>query len=325
MAEAILIREYGKSSVMKLEPVKTTLPGPNEIVIRQSAIGVNFHDIYVRSGMYKTLGLPGILGCEGTGIVEAIGTEVNDFKQGDQVGYVTGPPYGAYASHRTLPAKAAVTLPGSMSHELVAGTLLRALTVDMLVNQVCQLEAGMTILIHAAAGGVGRLLCQTASQRGVTVIGTVGSKEKSTIASNAGCTHPILYREVSFDKSVEELTKGVGVDVVFDSIGADTFEQSMKSLALCGQLVQFGQSSGPVNPITLASLAEKSLTVSRPILFHYIQNTDRYRRAAHSVFQQFADGQLHADEPKLFSLDKACDAHDYLESRLATQPIVLVP
>lgn len=241
MSQAIVIREYGASDVLMPEGVQVPAPGAGELRLRQSAIGVNFHDIYVRSGLYNTLTLPGIPGCEAVGVIDAVGEGVEGFKAGDRVAYVTGPPYGAYASHRLLPASAVVPLPDEVGDDLAAATLLRALTVDMLTRRVMQLKPGMSILVHAAAGGVGRMMCQMAGHLGATVFGTVGSEEKAGIARDAGCAHPILYREVAFEEEVLRLTEGRGVDVVYDSIGADTFEGSLRALATCGHLWPPGQ------------------------------------------------------------------------------------
>lgn len=323
--KAIVIRSYGGSDVMAIEDVALPVPAADGIRIRQTAIGVNFHDVYVRSGLYKTLPLPGILGCEGAGVVEALGENVEGFEIGDRVAYVTGPPYGAYASHRVLPASAAIPLPDGISDTLAATTLLRALTVEMLTRRVLNLQAGMTILIHAAAGGVGRLLCQRASALGVTVLGTMGSVEKAEIAKASGCTHPILYRETAFESEALHITKGLGVDVVYDSIGADTFAGSLKALALCGHLVNFGQSSGPADPLAMSTLAEKSLTVSRPILFHYLADPVQYRAMAAAVFDSFQAGALRADHATAVPLAEASKAHDMLESRAAIGGVFLQP
>lgn len=323
--KAIVIRNYGRSDVMNLEDIALPVPGNGELRIRQTSIGVNFHDVYVRSGLYKTLPVPGILGCEGAGVVEEIGDGVEGFNIGDRIAYVTGPPYGAYASHRLLSASVAVLLPGSVSDDLAAATLLRAMTVEMLTHRVHQLEAGMTILVHAAAGGVGRLMCQWASNMGVTVLGTVGSQEKAEIAKASGCHNPILYRETAFEDEVLRLTNGRGVDVVYDSIGVDTFAGSLKALALCGHLVNFGQSSGPVDPVAMSTLAEKSLTVTRPILFHYLADPAQYRAMADAVFKNFAAGILRSDDPISVPLADAQQSHDMLESRKAIGGLVLKP
>lgn len=218
MTTVSMMRSYGGSEVLQLEEAELPLMGEHDLHIRQTAIGVNFHDIYVRSGMYNTLVPPGVLGCEAAWVIEAVGRGVKDFKPGDRVAYVTGPPYGAYASERILPSKAAVHLPDTISDALAAGNLLRALTVDMLTRQVAQVRPDMTILVHAAAGGVGRLLCKMVSHIGATVIGTVGSTEKATVAKDMGCKHTILYREVDFTKAVMEITEGHGVQIVYDSL-----------------------------------------------------------------------------------------------------------
>ncbi len=325
MPQAIMIRNYGAADALVLEEIEVRAPAPSELLLRQTAIGVNFHDIYVRSGLYKTLPLPGIPGCEAVGVIEAVGGEVEGFEVGDRVAYVTGPPYGAYASHRLLPATAAVPLADNVEDDIVAANFLRALTVDMLTRRVTRLNAGMSILVHAAAGGVGRLLCQTAAKLGVTVIGTVGSPDKADIARSSGCVHPILYRETAFQDEVMRLTGGRGVDAVFDSIGADTLEGSLSSLALCGHFVIFGQSSGPSAPLAVSTLAEKSLTVTRPILFHYLRNHTQYQAMARSALAAFATGALSAEDPLQLPLGMAAKAHDLLESRAATAGLVLKP
>lgn len=325
MPKAIVIRNYGGSDVMAVEDISIPKPSEGELRIRQTSIGVNFHDVYVRSGLYKTLPLPGILGCEGAGIIEEVGEGVQGFEIGDRVAYVTGPPYGAYASHRVLPAKVAVPLPNTISDDLAAATLLRALTVEMLTHRVHRLEAGMTILVHASAGGVGSLMCQWASHIGVTVLGTVGSPEKAEIAKASGCNYPILYREAAFEDEVLRLTNGRGADVVYDSIGADTFAGSLKALARCGHLVNFGQSSGPVDPLAMSTLAKKSLTVTRPILFHFIADPIQYWAMANAVFKSFDAGILRADDPISVPLAEAAKSHDRLENRKAIGGLVLRP
>ncbi|MBT8167620.1 quinone oxidoreductase family protein [Falsiruegeria litorea] len=325
MSKAIVIKNYGDSDVMCIEDIDVPSPGKEEVRVRQTSIGVNFHDVYVRSGLYKTLPLPGVLGCEAAGVVEELGADAEGLEVGDRVAYVTGPPYGAYASHRLLPAHTAVPLPDGIDDDLAAATLLRALTVEMLTNRVHRLDAGMTILVHAAAGGVGRLMCQWASHLGVTILGTVGSPEKGEIAKASGCTHPILYRETAFEDEVLRLTDGRGVDVVYDSIGADTFAGSLTTLASCGHLVNFGQSSGPVAPLAMTTLAEKSLTVTRPILFHYLADPAQYRAMAEAVFRSFELGILHSESPQTVPLADARKAHDMLESRKAMGGLVLKP
>lgn len=323
-AEAIVIREYGGSSVLKCESVDVPAPTLGQLRIRQTGIGVNFHDVYVRSGLYQTLALPGIPGCEAVGIVDGIADGVEGFAVGDRVAYVTGA-YGAYASHRLIDAGLAVHVPQGIPDSLVATNLLRAMTVDMLVSQVAQIKAGDTVLVQAAAGGVGRLLCQWASHIGATVIGTVGSPEKAALAKASGCDHTILYREVDFVKAVKDLTDGAGVDVAYDSVGADTFYGSLETLKPTGHLVNFGQSSGPVKPLEMPQLAARSLTVSRPILFHYLTIGNAYQQMAASVLDAFAQGIITADAPIPIPLKQAAEAHDILEGRTGGGSLMLQP
>lgn len=324
MSNAIIVRAYGGSDVLTLEPINLGEPDAGEIRIRQTAIGVNYHDVYVRSGLYKTLSLPGIPGCEATGVVEAIGANVSNLKAGDRIAYVTGS-YGAYASHRNLPASLAVHIPDAVDDGAAASNLLRAMTVDMLTNSVARIEEGMTVLVHAAAGGVGKMLCQVLDNLGVTVIGTVGSSAKAEVARANGCAHTILYREIAFEKAVMEITDGCGVDAVYDSVGADTFNGSLEVLKLCGHLVNFGQSSGPVDPLTMPTLAAKSLTVSRPILFHYLTDPDVYQAMAARVFNQFESGVLNAGQQTRIALKDAGEAHDTLENMSGGGSLILVP
>jgi len=324
MPNAIIIRSYGGSEVLVSEEIEVGAPGPSEVRIRQTGIGVNYHDVYVRSGLYKTLALPGVPGCEATGVVEAVGAEVTGLQVGDRVAYVTGQ-YGAYASHRLLPAHLAVPMPDKVTDEAAASNLLRAMTVEMLTGPVCTIQAGMTVLVHAAAGGVGRMLCQAHSNLGATVIGTVGSSEKAEIAKANGCDHTILYREQEFTSIVAELTNGQGVDVAYDSVGADTFSGSIEALGFCGHLVNFGQSSGPIDPVAMTTLATKSLTVSRPILFHYLRDPKQYRAMAAQALEKFASGQLQAPEPTPIPLADASKAHDILESMTGGGSLILNP
>jgi NADPH2:quinone reductase len=324
MAEAIILRNHGGPETLQPEHVDVGAPGAGELRLRQIAIGVNFHDVYVRTGLYRTLPLPGIPGIEGVGVVEAVGPQVEGFAAGDRIGYVTGQ-YGAYASERLLPARLAVKLPGTIDDRLAATILLKGLTAEMLVRRVHAVQPGETILVHAAAGGVGRLLCQWASALGATVIGTVGSAAKREIALAAGCRHVILYRDTDFVAETRRLTDGRGVDVAYDSVGKDTFAGSLDLLVPCGHLVNFGQASGPVEPITMTQLAAKSLTVSRPIVFHYLQEPARMHAMAHSLFTALADGTLAAEPGHAFPLAEAAEAHAALESRALLSPVILVP
>jgi len=324
MAQAVVIRTFGGPEVLVAEEVAVAPPGPGEVRIQQRAIGVNFHDCYVRSGMYDTLTLPGIPGCEAAGVVTEIGPEVDGLRVGDRIGYVT-PLYGASASERVLPAALAIPIPGGVEDDVVAANLLRATTVDMLTRHVVQVQAGMTVLVHAAAGGVGRLLCQMAAHLGATVLGTVGSEAKAAVARAAGCAEPILYREVDFVSAVQDLAPD-GVDVVYDAVGADTFDGSLAVLGIGGHLVNYGQSSGAVAPLAMSTLATKSLVVSRPIIFHYLRNPQRYQEMGARALNWLAEGPLVANEVQSFALDDAASAHRLLEARNPSgRSIILTP
>ncbi len=324
MAQAIVLRQYGGPETLRLERVEVGTPPAGELHIRQTAVGVNFHDVYVRSGLYRTLALPGIPGIEGVGIVEAIGSGVQAFAVGDRVGYVSGQ-YGAYAGRRNLPAQLALKLPDAMDDRMAATVLLKGLTAEMLLRRVTRVGRGMTILVHAAAGGVGRLLCQWSVHLGATVIGTVGSDAKSRVAREAGCHHTILYRSVDFVEVVRRITGGRGVDIVFDSVGKDTFYGSLEALAKLGHLVNFGQSSGPVEPLQVSRLAAKSNSLTRPILFHYTENLENLRAMAASVFDAFARGILTAVPGRALPLAEVARAHQALEARSGEGPFILIP
>ena len=324
MPKAIILRNHGKPNVLKLENINIEKPKRNEILIRQTAIGVHFHDVYVRSGLYKTLSLPGIPGVEAVGVVEEIGNDVNELKVGDRIVYITGT-YGAYASHRLLDKNLAIQLPEFVSDELMATNFSRALTVKMLLEKVTKLTSDDSILVTAATGGVGRLLCQVANSIGAKVIGSVSSFKKVEIAKQYGCRHSFVYDQEQFVKKIYDLTNGKGVNFVFDSVGMDTINNSLDSLSFCGHLVNFGQSSGPINPIEMSVLAKKSLTITRPILFHYLTNIEIYKDMSNSVFNLFKGGFLKT--PKTFSIElqNAAEAHQMLESRRGGGSIYLNP
>jgi NADPH:quinone reductase len=324
MAEAIILREHGGPDMLRPEAIEVGDPGPGELRIRQTAIGVNFHDCYVRSGLYRTLALPGVPGIEAAGVVEAAGPGVSGFAAGDRIGYVTAG-YGGYASHRLLPAALALRLPEGMSDQLAASVLLKGLTAEMLLRQVHRVEAGQTLLVQAAAGGVGRLLCQWASHLGATVIGTVGSAAKAEIARAAGCHHVILYREEDFVARVKAITGGRGVDAAYDSVGRDTFDGSLECLALRGHLVNFGQSSGPIPPFAVTRLAAKSNSLTRPMVFHYLAKRPALEAMAASLFAALAGGALRAEPGQALPLADAARAHQLLESRQAEAPLILLP
>lgn len=323
MPNAIVLRQHGGPETLRTEPIDTGTPGPGEIRLRQTAIGVNFHDIYVRSGLYASLTLPGIPGIEAAGIVEAIGPDVTHLRPGDRIAYVTGA-YGAYAQERLLPADLALKLPDNVNERTAAALILKGLTARMLLHRVHPISAGDIVLVHAAAGGVGRLLVQWARHLGATVIGTVGSEAKAEEATICGAHHTILYRQEDFVARVRAITGGRGVDVAYDSVGHDTFQGSLDSLALRGHLVNFGQSSGPVEPFRIAALSAKSNSVSRPMLFHYIAGRAALEDMAAGFFAALADGVLTPGPIQTYDLADVAAAHRDLEARRTTGAVVLL-
>lgn len=324
MAQAIVIHQPGGPGVLQPQTITVGKPGPNELRIRQTAIGVNFHDVYVRSGLYQTLPLPGIPGIEAVGIVEETGSQVTNFTVGDRIGYITRS-YGVYTSERLLPADLAIRLPDSISDDLAATLLLKGLTAEMLVKQVHPVKPGERVLVHAAAGGVGRLLCQWASHLGATVIGTVGNAQKAELARQAGCAHTILYREENVVERVQDITNGKGVNVAYDSVGKDTFQGSLDSLAICGHLVNFGQSSGSVAPFEVSALFAKSNSLTRPSVFHYARERHMLDSMSNNLFNALEQGAIKAEPGMAFALADAARAHEMLESRERTGALLLKP
>lgn len=324
MTRVIVMERPGGPEVLHVVETRLPPPGPNELRLRQTAVGVNYHDVYVRSGLYQTLPLPGVPGIEAVGLVEAVGSDVSAFAPGDRVGYVSGA-YGCYAAARNLDADLAVRLPESASDVQWAATLMKAFTACMLLHRVRRTQAGETLLVHAAAGGMGQLLCSWASHIGARVIGTVGSDAKAAVARAHGADEVILYREEDVAARVAEITGGAGVAAVFDAVGADTFQGSIDSLGFQGHLVNYGQASGSVAPFTPALLAGRSLTITRPILFHYIRTPALLRAIAEETFAAFAQGAIKAIDPIELPFNEAPEAHRLLEARQSPGGIVLVP
>jgi NADPH2:quinone reductase len=322
MADAIVIEQHGGPEVLQARSVQVAAPGEGEVRLRQTFVGVNFHDVYVRTGAYRTLALPGIPGIEGVGVVEQVGPGVTGLRVGDRIGYITRA-YGCYASERLLPAHLAIPLPAAIDDRTAASLLLKGLTVEMLVQRVHRVAPGQWVLVQAAAGGVGQLLVQWAARLGARVIGTVGSAEKVATARAAGCEEVILYREEDVAQRVAAITGGRGVAVVYDGVGRDSFAGSMASLSFCGHMVNFGQASGAVPPVALADLQARSTTLSRPVVFHYAARPGALQEMAAALFDALAQGWLHVEAPREFPLRQAAAAHALLESRAATQPIVL--
>lgn len=319
--EAIVLRAYGGPEALAMETVSLAPPGPGQILVRQHAAGVNFHDVYVRSGLYNTLTPPGIPGLEGAGVIEAVGEGVVDFVPGDRVAYMDTK-YGGYARARLLSADLAVPLPDGVGFDTAAAWLLRGLTAMVLAEDVHALAPGMHVLVQAAGGGVGQLLARMASRKGCIVYGTAGSDEKLQRARDAGCNEVIAYRFEDVSARVAALTGGKGVAVAYDAVGADSFEGSLASLGLRGHLVLYGQASGPVPPFQLQRLGAKSASVTRPFLWAYLGGTERLREVAGRLFAMIAAGDLPVAIGGRFPLASAAEAHRALEAR-AAGPFVL--
>jgi len=322
MTRAIVMRAPGGPEVLKLEEVPIGEPGPGQVRLRQTAVGVNFHDIYVRSGLYKTLALPGIPGLEAVGAVEAVGAGVTELSPGDRVGYLTRG-YGGYAAGRLIDADLLIKLPAAIDDRTAAATLLRGLTARMLVHDVHRVAPGMTVLVHAAAGGVGRLLAQWAHHLGATVIGTAGSEEKARIARECGCDHVIQYRSEDFVERVRAITGGRGVDVAYDAVGKDTFMGSMACLARLGHMVNYGQASGPVPPIELSLLFQKSNSVTRPAVFHYLEDRPRRDEMTAALFDALAKGVITAGAIHEYAFEDAGRAQQDMEARKTAGAVIL--
>ncbi|MEX0431432.1 quinone oxidoreductase family protein [Spiribacter insolitus] len=323
MTEAIRVHEVGGPGQLRHESIEVPAPGAGEVLLRQTHIGVNYIDVYFRTGLYQAGSLPFTPGLEGAGEVIATGEGVSTVEPGQRVAYAGGP-LGAYAAERVMPADRLVPLPESISNEQAAAIMLKGMTAHVLLQQVHAVRRGERVLIHAAAGGVGLLLCQWASHLGATVIGTVGSPEKAELARANGCDHPILYREENVQERVRALTGGQGVDVVYDSVGADTLMVSLGCLARRGMLVSFGQSSGKPPAIEVGQLAAGgSLFLTRPSLFDYIATVEELKSAAAAVFEVVRQGRLNVRIGQRLPLADAATAHRALESRRSTGSTIL--
>jgi NADPH:quinone reductase len=325
MGKAIFMHATGGPDVLSWQDYDPGPPGPAMALVRHVAVGLNYIDIYHRTGLYPLPGLPAIIGLEGSGIVEAVGDGVDALKAGDRVAYASAPP-GAYTQYRLIPADRLVALPREISFEDAAAAMLKGMTARYLLHGCYAVKAGDTILIHAAAGGVGSIVCQWARHLGATVIGTVGSEQKAAVAAELGCAYPILYRREDFVSRVREITKGVGVDVVYDSVGQTTFMQSLDCLRPRGTLVSFGQSSGPIHPFDVGLLGGKgSLFLTRPSLMHYTEQRSDLLAHAHDLFDVMAKGAVRISINQRYPLAEAARAHQDMESRRTTGASLLLP
>ncbi len=324
MTNAILIRETGGADVLKYEQIEVGQPKAGEARIRHEAVGLNFIDVYFRTGLYKASQMPFIPGQEGAGTVVAVGEGVTNVKIGDRVAY-TGV-MGAYADERVIAADRLVKVPDNMDLRLAASMMLKGMTAYYLTNLTYQIQKGDTVLIHAAAGGVGQIAGQWAKHLGATVIGTAGSQEKIDLALSLGYDHMINYREDNFVEKVKEFTGGKGLPVVYDSVGKDTFPASLQVLQPRGLFVSYGNASGPVPPFELALLNQYgSLYVTRPSLGAYIATREELERAAAALFDVVASGAVKINVNQTYDLRDAAQAHRDLEDRKTTGTTVLIP
>ena len=324
MSKAITFETTGGPEVLRWVDVEVGDPGDGQVRLRHTAVGLNFIDTYHRTGLYP-LELPSGIGLEAAAAVDAVGDGVEDVQVGDRVAYASPPP-GAYARERLMPADRLVKLPRSVDDRTAAAAMLKGMTAQYLLRRVFHVQPGDTILFHAAAGGVGLIACQWAKRLGATVIGTVGSEEKAELARAHGCDHTIVYTREDFVPRVREITDGVGVPVVYDSVGADTWEGSLDCLSRFGTLVSFGNSSGPVPPFAPTTLSTKgSLFLTRPTLFHYTAERDDLVDSANELFEVLAKGSVAVEVNQTYPLEDAAQAHRDLEARANTGSTVLLP
>ena len=321
MPHAIRVHQTGGPEVLKWEEVDVGEPGSGQVRLRQESAGLNFIDVYHRSGLYKQE-LPFTPGVEGAGIVDALGPEVTNVRVGDRVAYAG--PIGGYAEERLIAADKLVKLPESIPTEQAAAMMLQGLTAEMLLRRVYRVKAGETILVQAAAGGVGLILCQWAKAIGATVIGIVGSDEKAELARAHGCDYPIVYTRQDFVAEVQRITDGRKLPVVYDGVGRDTFMKSLDCLHRRGMMVSYGNASGPVDPFPATLLAQKgSLFLTRPTLFDYVVTRDELEQASAELFAVIESGKVKIEVKQRFALKDAAEAHRALESRRTTGSTVL--
>lgn len=322
MSKAIRIEQTGGPEVMKLVDVEVGPPGPGQVQIKQHASGLNYIDVYFRTGLYPQP-LPAGVGQEGAGVITAVGAGVTNLMVGDRVAYAGGP-QGSYSELRNMPAAPVVKLPKGISFETGAAMMLKGMTVQYLFRRTYKLQKGQTILFHAAAGGVGLIAMQWAKALGVTVIGTVGSEEKGALARAHGCDHVILYKKENVAERVREITKGAMVPVVYDAVGKDTFQASLDSLQTFGLMVSFGNASGPVPPLALTAL-KGSLYITRPSLLPHTASRANLEEISADLFKVVESGKVKIKIEQRYALADAAQAHRDLESRKTTGSTVIIP
>lgn len=325
MTGVVRVHEVGGPEVLRYENVEVGSPGPGQVLLRQTAVGLNFIDVYFRTGLYPPPQLPFVPGLEAAAVVEALGDGVRDLQVGQRVAYAS-PPIGAYAERRLMPADRLVALPEGISDEQAAAMMLKGMTAQYLLRRTYRVQSGQTVLFHAAAGGVGLIACQWAKHLGATVIGTVGNEAKADLARAHGCAHVIRYDREEVVARVREITGGKGVPVVYDSVGQATFERSLECLAPMGMLVSFGQSSGKIPPVDLGILSQKgSLYVTRPTLMTYTAERADLVASANELFDVVQRGAVRIEINQRFPLHDAAEAHRALEGRRTTGSTLLLP
>ena len=324
MVQAIRFAKTGGPEVLEWQPVEVGKPGQGQVRLRHTAVGLNYIDTYQRSGLYP-MPLPSGLGSEAAGVIEEVGPGVTGLKVGDRVAYAGGP-LGAYSEARVMPADRLVPLPAGITDQQGAAMMLKGMTAWYLIRRTHVVKPGETILIHAAAGGVGLIVCQWAKHLGATVIGTVGDDDKAALAKKNGCDHPINYRKEDFVARVNDITGGKKLPVVYDSVGKDTFYKSLDCLAPLGLIASFGQSSGAIGPVDIGILAPKgSLYVQRPTLMTFTRTPELLGQRAGELFALIADGRLEVRIGARYPLDQAAQAHRDLEGRKTTGKLLLTP
>jgi NADPH2:quinone reductase len=319
----VRVRSVGGPEVLSVERDEAPAPGPGEVLVKQTAIGLNFIDVYLRSGLYPST-LPLVPGQEGAGVVSAVGEGVTSLKTGDRVAYASV--LGAYASERLLPADRAILVPDGVADSVAAAMMLKGMTAEYLVRRCVPVKPGMVVVVHAAAGGVGQLACQWARHLGATVIGCVGSDAKAQLAADSGAHHVVVLSRQRLPDEVKRLTGGAGADVVYDSVGRDTLQGSLEALRPRGMLVSFGQSSGMPDPIALSSLGgARSLYVTRPSLHAWVHSREELEASAQALFDVVGRGVVKVRAPTTFPLEQVAGAHRALEARQTTGSVVLIP
>jgi NADPH2:quinone reductase len=323
-AQSVVVTRWGRPEVMELQARRVLDPGASEARIRQTAIGINFIDVYCRRGSFTMVPPGGVLGMEAAGVVESVGPGVTSVRPGDRVAYACAPP-GAYTTLRNMPADMLVKLPDELSDVKAAALMLKGMTASFLLHEVHAVKPGDRVLIHAAAGGVGQILCRWAKAVGAYVIGVTSTDAKADVARRSGCDEVLLAGRTDLADGVRRRSGGRGVDVVYDAVGADTFETSIACLAPRGHLVSFGQASGDIGARSIDALASRSVTLSRPNYGHYTDTAEKVRLQAQRLFQGLASGAVVADQPRVYPLADVRRAHADLEGRTTTGSLVLIP